>query len=191
MASFEEWLFSGTLDDITDKVASKNTYQTLMLSGLLRKLLLDGGNSLVHRVNAKHRLKIRFAITSVPLPNEPDLLFWGAMDGFSPETSRPGKAVVEVDLDGLLVQKILMHQGEAFTVAEVIRYLANVMGGVHSSRPEGRDLHLHGLATMGVGGAPVVVRSLVAVARVVHAGLVPLRRAVVAGDAQPSTSAGL
>lgn len=183
LATYEEWLFSGTLDDLQEKLDSKNTYQTLMVSGLLRKLLLDGGTSLLHRVNAIHRLKVRFLINEVQPPAVHEgVTFWGAMDGFDPETSRPGRTSKEVSLDQFLAVPVLFASGETFTVHDVVLHLAHVMGGVHTAKPQGRDLVLWELVNLNVGGAPAVIRSVHALGRIAHRALTPVRQAIVAVD---------
>jgi hypothetical protein len=47
--------------DTRDRARSTDEYEVLLAGGLLRKLLLDA-HPFVDRVNAKHRVKVRFRI---------------------------------------------------------------------------------------------------------------------------------
>jgi hypothetical protein len=174
-----EVLFIKTLEELERRAQPENeAYDILMVSALLRKLLTDG---LTEAANRDRRIKIRYVANDYPnlasvLPPSAGVTFWSLQDGFDPETSdivRP----VEVSRDGLLARPVMTVLGEQVTVKDVVRYLANKAGGVHLSGPD--DSKQRALAeldsTMELGGTPPVIRTLLAISRVVLRGLEPLR----------------
>ena len=54
----KEQLFIRTIEDLDNKLNSTDDYEILMIAGLLRKLLLDGG-ALLDQINSRIGLKIR------------------------------------------------------------------------------------------------------------------------------------
>jgi hypothetical protein len=181
VASYEEWLFAGTLDDLEEKLASKNAYQALMTAGLLRKLLLDDRICLLEQVNRKLREQIEFAF--VPQSPPSDAAIWGAMDGFDGLDLANRNGMVKAPLKKFLSQPILRVGQDVFEVRDIIYQLAHVMGGVHVGRPANRkQAILKRLSILQVGGAPVLVRSVLSVGRITHRAMLPLRRRIVAND---------
>ena len=61
-----ERLFIRTIEDLDNKLNSTDDYEILMIAGLLRKLLLDGG-ALLDQINSRMGLKIRFVVNNVSL----------------------------------------------------------------------------------------------------------------------------
>ena len=55
-------LFLATIDDLGRLLGVGDDYAMLRASAMLRQLLLDGRLSLVHKVNARHRLRIRYPV---------------------------------------------------------------------------------------------------------------------------------
>ncbi|HEX74694.1 MAG TPA: hypothetical protein G4N93_06060 [Dehalococcoidia bacterium] len=93
--------FIGTLLDLDDKLKSHDEYETLMIAGLLRKLLLDK-NPLVDQVNRQKRQRIRFIINDYPLPTmEPGIEFCSLEDMLDPSVI-PCPRPLEVTRDQLL-----------------------------------------------------------------------------------------
>jgi hypothetical protein len=181
VATYEEWLFAGTLDDLKSKLDSRNTYQALMTSGLLRKLLLDERINLLEQVNARLRVKVEFSL--VPQSPPGDVSLWGAMDGLDGLDLVNPSGLVSVPLRKFLSQPILKMGPDLYDVSDVIYHLAHNMGGVHAGRPQGaRQAALKRLEALQVGGAPVLVRSVLAVGRITHRALLPLRNRIVAND---------
>lgn len=184
MASHVEWLFSGTLDDLKERVDSNNTYQVLMTSGLLRKLLLDDKISLLNQVNRARKIPIAFSFVPQVPPDPSEAYLWGAMDGLDGLGDPKHPALKEHGLSAFLQHPVLQSGIERFTVAEVIRHGAHIMGGVHAGVPKGRDLVLEAMAHLGVDGAPALVRSLQSIGRITHRALLPLRQDIVRTDRQ-------
>ena len=80
-------LFLATLDDLDTRLASRDPYEVLGIALLLRKLLLDGGASLVDQVNRQFRIGLAFEIMDDgPMPPHlPQPAFWSTIDGLDPE----------------------------------------------------------------------------------------------------------
>ena len=185
-------LFLATLDDLASRAsAGRSTYDVLQIAGLLRKLLLDD-TRLVDAVNRSRRVKYRFRANERQAPGDPSLVFWSIQDGLDPDTAAPFRTnnVRDLTRDKFLAVTIIVVRGERLTVADVLRYLANVAGAVHIGSPTtSKELALASLASsIQVGGYSPEVRSLLAVARVVTKALQPIRHAI--EEARPPASFG-
>jgi hypothetical protein len=135
-------LFLRTLEDIEKRIDSKDSYELLGVSALLRKLLFDDF-PLVDRVNRKHRLKIRFQVAcedyeeyvkdlkeiGVPEP----MLYMAPEIDMSP---CPPRLLTK---DQFYKTVVFVIQGRRYTVHDIVILLANVMGGVHAGEPTNDD----------------------------------------------------
>lgn len=175
-------LFIKTLEDIEKKMESRDGYEILMISGLLRKLLLDD-NPLFYQVNQNRKLKISFIVNDRRPPSgDKSLVFWSVEDGFDPDTSVPRfTKPLEVNKDQLLKRQIMIINGEVITVSDLIKFLSNVQGGIHAGRPENiKETTLQEAQKyLGIGGLPAGIRSILSISRVIIKGLEPLRLAIV------------
>jgi len=177
----KDQLFTKTLEDIEKKMKSRDEYEILMISGLLRKLLLDN-NPLIYQVNQSRKLKISFIVNDRQPPvSDKSLVFWSVEDGFDPDTSvlhltKP----LEVNKDQLLKRQIMIINSEMVTVQDLIKFLSNVQGGVHAGRLENvKETTLQEAQKyLGIGGLPAGIRSILSISRVIIKGLKPLRAAV-------------
>jgi hypothetical protein len=176
-------LFLATLEDLDARSSpGKAEYEVLQIAALLRKLLLDEAR-LTDQVNASRRLKIRYYANNRNPPSDPAPTFWSMQDGLDPDTAAPlaRNNPQQMTRDQFLAVTVILTEGVALTVRDVIDYLANVAGAVHLGRartPEhavlaalDRDIQ--------VGGYSPTVRSLLAIARVTVRALQPLRSDVV------------
>ncbi len=173
-------LFLKTLDDIRNRLESHDEYEILIIDGLLAKLLLDG-DSLIKIVNTELKLKIYFIINDRMPPNHPDLAFWSLQDGLDPDNSPPSSIKpLKLNLEQFLKRPILMNQGKIFTIYEVISYLRNVGGAVHSGIPkdEQQNFLREVQETFNIGGISPLIRTTLAIARVALKGLLPLEEAI-------------
>jgi len=182
-------LFLSTVAELEQRVESRVEYDILAISRLLRFLLSDE-QPLVHHVNRAHRLRLRFQCTQpyiLSIPGLPMPTTVSSQDGFDPETSIPGNLRVEVDLAGLLGQVVAIHEGRKLSVLDVIKYEAQVAGGVHAGEP--RDAPAAALHEMNadyrIGGYTPSLRQLQAIGRVVLRGLTELRERVAAEGSSP------
>lgn len=174
-----ERLFLERCDQIAHRVHSPREIDLLDLASGLRQLLLDGP-PLIHKVNRTHRLKLRFRVGNFTLQPDKFTTVLALEDGLDPDTARPGKPVSEVDLDGLLAHKVIIMRQASHSVAHVIRFAANVAGGVHhDQKPREAQIVLADYSAMfGLGGLPAGIRQLQAIGRVTLKGLSPLMEAV-------------
>ena len=128
-----EDLFIQSLEDLHYSLACSDRYEVLRASHLIRQLLLDGGNSLVTRVNRTHHLKI--AYPAAPLPEAPSdpTATWFAGDALAVfNASTPPAMVKWAELEKTTVARC---EGHEYTVHDIIDYSAHVAGGVHKTDP--------------------------------------------------------
>jgi hypothetical protein len=172
--------FLDSLEDLERRIGGHlMEYDMLHVAALLRRLLTDR-TPLADRVNRSRHLRIRYQVRERHVPKRNARLTWAALEGFDPETGRPEGNVLELSRDQMLARIILHHDGADFTVAEVIKYLANVAGGVHSGdRVDEKERTLAAVREhFRFHDLSVVLGSLLAVGRVVIKGLKPLRDTV-------------
>lgn len=133
-----EILFLRTLDDINTRLSSTDFYEVMGISGLLRKLLLDG-TPLIDRVNRIYHLKIKFDIVWLPpdpnIPGIPPPTIFFALDNLNPHRGSVGvrQSVVR---DKFLSTVIMKYHNHEYTVRDVILFEANIAGGVHADEPK-------------------------------------------------------
>lgn len=181
-----ESLFLHTLSDLESRIVATDEYNLLGSSSLIRKLLIEG-SPLVDQVNRHYRhlkLKIVFEICelSPPTPTDgaPAPTFWSVNDGLCPEPFWPKIPRKVVNRDQLLATVLVVVNGKAYTLRDIVLFEANIMGGVHHDSPKDeKQKVLDALNSIWViGGYRVSLRQLQAIGRVVLKGLAPLRAAV-------------
>jgi hypothetical protein len=172
-------LFLETLADLRRRSDAGPEYEVQQLAALLRKLLLDR-QPLIDAVNRSRRLPVRFQVhdgspyQDLVLSSGPT--FYALQDAFDPETVLVANArIADVDRDELLRRGIVLMDGLWFSVADIVTYVAHVEGAVHRGQPRDNKQRALAATSIRIGGydSPVV-RSLLAVARVVARGLEPL-----------------
>ncbi len=176
-------LFLATLQDLSERIKSGlPAYDILMSAALVRKLLLDD-TPLVHLVNQRRKIRLRFTINNRKPPSDPPPILWSLQDGLDPETAHRSQPV-EVTLDGLLSTPVFLANGKVLTIKHVVLYVANIVGAVHkgSARTEEARTLEQVSNSLQVGGYDPAVRTLQAISRVVIAGLEPLAAEVQRGS---------
>ncbi|MDR6867555.1 hypothetical protein J2Y69_002159 [Microbacterium resistens] len=132
-----DWLFIETIDDLQERhllfPRREDRYRVLGIAPLLRKLLLDGGKSLVVAVRRPGnrpapRFRVRPYVHQEAYPGTQTFL------GFNP-TGIFGDGD-PIGLDQFLRTPIAHAVNQDLTVAQTIRYFANIGGGVHLGRNE-------------------------------------------------------
>lgn len=175
-------LFLETLLDLKSKTESTKPYDNFMAAPLLRKLLIDS-NSLLNRVNRNRHIKITFVCADYIVPNMDGVALWAILDGFEPDNNPPSFNSVSLNRDKLLKQVLMVYEGNNLTVYDVIKYICNVAGAVHSEDPEEEKEQI--LARIDdqfqFGGNGALVESLKSLSRVVLAALQPLVSAITSG----------
>jgi len=171
-------LFLARCKQIETAIVSPNEIKLLDLSAHLRQLLIDGTSPL-HKVNREQRLKLKFVVGEFRQRPDSHTLILSLEDGVDPEIRPPGSPQKEVSLDGFLGHTILYLQGQPRSVGDVIKFAANVAGGVHQATPRDRQKLLHDYSSqVSIGGLPGAIRQLQAIARVALRGLRPLIEAI-------------
>jgi len=174
-------LFDKTLDDLSAKLKKGDEYEILMSSSLLRKLLVDGENSLVCQIDKKKR-PLRFFVNAreplhkrIPtLFTDKDLLIytWFPLDGLNPDTANKERDYnpVWLSFDDFLQQVVIFANGEEITIKELIKHLSDKEGGVHMQRREFEEKNqmMKELnERFGVGNLPAVLSTLKVIGQIV------------------------
>jgi hypothetical protein len=110
-------------------------YHQLNMARLCRQLLIDGSQGLFTQANRNYRLPIRFVVPTVgpapeglkPIP-EAILPHCPNLDAFP-----PGYYLHPHNVDGFLGLSQMILAGTPVKNSDVIKYVANVYGGVHLS----------------------------------------------------------
>jgi len=176
-------LFMATLADIETRLTLKDPYEVLIISALLRKLLIDE-HPLLNQVNSSYRIRVSFEI----LPPNDALVqsadFYILADGLDPETAnRPAKSAT-LSRDQFLKAIVLARAGKRYTIRDLIKFEANIMGGVHAGSPRTeKEKALKEINSiyeiMDTRGSLVQLK---AIARVVLKAVKPLRDRIIEED---------
>jgi len=157
-------IFNKTLQEIKLKIDSPDQYDILMVSGLIRKLLIDGENSLIHQIDKENK-KVRFNVNfRQPLhARMPDLFkgadianyFWSAENGLDPliADKRRGYNLKSLNLDDFLECPVMFAKGELITIRDLVKHLSDKEGGIHKQKApikevDIKNIIMHELARM-------------------------------------------
>jgi hypothetical protein len=171
-----EKLFLVRCRQIASLLESNNEVDLLDLSGLLRQLLLDQ-HALVDSVNGGSSEKVKLEFYVGAFSHAPDqfasLLF--LEDGIDPQTRRPGAPSAVLSMGNFLNHAVIYASGEHLTIKDVIKHAAESAGGVHHNPHSKKHRVLAQLSRRAaVGGLPLGIRMLKAIARVTMRTLTPL-----------------
>lgn len=136
-----EWLFVETVGDVqrrSEDPGARSRYELLGIAPLLRKLLIDG-RPLLNTVRAARpeeltEFRIRQWIAPEDGQHEEDLPYLLRLGG--PELVGGPEDPALPKLKQFIGARVGMVQGRHLTVREVVKYYANVEGGVHFGVPE-------------------------------------------------------
>lgn len=164
-------------------IAGARPEQLIDVPVILRQLLVDG-SPLIHQVNRAHRINLRFTIRLSARERSAEMAALGVPvpDIHLLAMLPPNEPKREVGLEQLLAHEVVKIGGNYYSAHQLLDACANKLGGVHYD-PKGaehevvRDVSALGqfLERMGLGSAFGV---LLLLARVTHAGLLPLYEAV-------------
>jgi hypothetical protein len=139
-----EQLFLLTLEDLRSKLASGKEYDLIRACGLCRHLILDD-IPLVHLVNRRHRIKLRFEVAFNNInkffqTSTPHGLNWVTFDpGVIRNLGPTFTQVRKISLEEFQKFVVLHYQQNAITVRHLIRAASHCLGGIHSSEPAGSE----------------------------------------------------
>jgi|SRR5579871_2862574 len=184
-----EQLFLRTLQDLERRASEQDEYEVLLAAALLRKLFLDA-HPLVDQVNARYRLRLRFLINGRTAYEDMVLelgpVYWSLEDGFEPRPDLPPglRSPQEATRDQMLARRVMFVHGHDVSVRDLIAQLSHIEGAVHSGAPQEQREELLAQVSRSIylGGLPAGIRQVQSIARVVLAGLAPLRDAVEAAQ---------
>lgn len=164
----EKELFNKTLEDLRNKSKSNDWYDMLLISSLVYKLLYDQ-HPLINKVAENKTIK--FEINNRKPPGILGLTFWSVEDGIDPDTSAPRLLNRKiVTKDGLYTQIVMLVNGEIFTIKDLIKFLRNKQGAVHSdtiSLNEKESILKDIQNTLTIGGVAAGLRLMRAISRIV------------------------
>jgi hypothetical protein len=186
----EEQFFLKTVGELRSRFNSRDEHAWTRASALLRQLLLDHP-TLLAQANRRHRLKIRFPVPSLSALNPNGF----ALRGFG--SSGPPGELVQASLKHFLGCHCLAVNGEVFSVCDVIKITAHVLGGVHRGMPD--DAHELALSSVsksemhcsfGSEAGHIALAMLPEITIATLAGLQPLVIAIEQGHSRPQLNAG-
>lgn len=168
-------LYREVIRDLRGRLSDRSAYNIVKSSGLVRQLLLDG-TALVSLVNRQHHLKLVFrAMADAALPIEAPILHFR-----NPAGIPNAPALTDLSLDRFLALNCGQFHGSKFTVKDLVRYGAHVLGGVHQGAP--RDpadkVILEMDKALETGEITLSLRALEGIGNVTLQGLDPLSKAV-------------
>lgn len=181
-------LFNGTLEELNVRISKGSEYDILLLSGLLRKLLVDGDASLIYQLKKKgESIKFRVNIRE-PLHRRMPNLFtssdlitysWLCESGLNPDIADQRREYnpQEVSLDNFLKIVVIFTKGQEITIKQLITHLANKEGGIHKQRrkfsiEEWKNLLLKELSELiGISNLPAGLNTLKTIAIIVSRDL--------------------
>lgn len=150
-------------------------------SVILRRLLTDSGEPLLHKVARGRDFKPRFVVSGKS--GDPELaakLFEGLVFAWrNPAFSHYAGSVPTRDLglDEFLAEVVTRIGKTRITVKELINYVANVGGGVHQGSPRKKDnaeaIHTSAGQIM-INGNPYPLDGMANIAKITVAALYPL-----------------
>lgn len=183
MQSQFKQLFLKTISDLENKISSKDPYEILGASALIRKLFLDD-HPLVDRINREYKLKILFhvCIPKPDPPGSPKPIVTFVRDGIDPSNIiYPGMIVSKLTRDKFFKVVVLTISGKEYTIKDVILFEANIMGGVHAGTPKSeKEKVLKALNDLlSIGGYAASLKQLQSIGRVILKALIPLKEKII------------
>lgn len=181
-----EWLFVETVDDVrrrSQNPGSRTRYELLGIAPLLRKLLIDA-RPLLNTVRAAHPDTLTdFRIKEWSAPNDSrydtDLPYLLQLGG--PELVGGPEDSVLPKLKHFIGARVGLVQGRLLTVRDVVKYYANVEGGVHFGMPEEDTQRvLSQMAPLLLGRSTGQIEILAHLGTIVVEALTPLRESILA-----------
>ncbi|MDR6636968.1 hypothetical protein [Paenarthrobacter nitroguajacolicus] len=181
-----EWLFVETVADIrrrSEDPGGRSRYELLGIAPLLRKLLIDASPLLNTVRAARPEVPTEFRIRQWTVPDrgrdDADLPYLLRLGG--PElVGRPEDPALP-KLKHFIGATVGLVRGRPLTVIEVVKYYANVEGGVHFGVPkEDADRVLSDMAPLLLGHSTGQIEILAHLGTIVVDALTPLCNSILA-----------
>lgn len=181
-----EWLFVETVADVrrrSQDPGARSRYELLGIAPLLRKLLIDA-RPLINTVRAARpevATDFRIRQWSAPddTPDDADLPYLLRLGG--PEMVGGPEDPVLPKLQQFIGARVGLVQGRPLVVREVVKYYANVEGGVHFGVPKEKADHvLSEMAPVLLGRSTGQIEILAHLGAIVVDALTPLCESILA-----------
>jgi hypothetical protein len=180
-----EWLFVETIADVrrrSEYPGEQSRYELLGIAPLLRKLLIDASPLLNTVRAARPEVPTEFRIKQWTAPvvgRDAELPYLLRLGG-SELVGGPEDPVLP-KLKHFIGARVGQVQGRPLTVLEVIKYYANVEGGVHFGLPKADPDHVMGeVAPLLLGHSIDQIEILAHLGTIVVDALTPLRDSIIA-----------
>lgn len=125
--------FIRSIIELQERIAKADRVNLLEASAILRRLLLDA-RPLVHLVNRKYRLKLRYPSVVATAVAATEAVPSYSYLNLAPRVSKKG-SVAELSLDEFLSQTVVFGE-KPYSVKDVIDLCANTKGGIHFDDPK-------------------------------------------------------
>lgn len=123
-----EELFTRTICELNERISSGDSYELIQASGLLRKLLLDKEPWIYQVIKESgYPNKIIFGVAE--FDNPPQIIYEAEFYSWPLLSER--YPIKKVNLEMFLKQTVFLIKGRAFSVRQLIKYLAHAEGGIH------------------------------------------------------------
>lgn len=170
-----EKVFIRDFEEIQKIIKLEDDYEILRLSAILRRLFLDG-RSLVDIVNKTHRHKLRF-VTGRSLPPEKlkEFKVWFKLGGINPDNKMC--PIDELSRAEFFSKPMLVIEHNLYTISDIIKFEANIMGGVHAgvaNTNEEKKLELQKMLYEGQSKIRLHQKQLLSIGKVILNTLTPL-----------------
>lgn len=121
-------LFIQKMGELHEALYSSDQYKMLNSSAILRQLLLDE-SPLIHIVNKTYKIKLVFKVRKNDFLEFPENVPKPSIRVINPRLSIQGEEYI--NLNKFLSFKVAIVDNQPFTIREIIKFVANVLGGVH------------------------------------------------------------
>lgn len=181
-----EYLFARAFEELDQRLGEGSLYAGLRCAAILRQMFADQ-HTLIAQAKRGYSTKLTFSVL-YPRPVDyaalgiapPDLMVMGDQLENTPAPLIRSN----LNLDQFLGFKLANYQGAAFSVRDVIKYLADACGGVHLGAPKGDQEVLRELDRVlveaGVESLRPSAGTIRGIAKVAVDGLRPLYEAIIA-----------
>ena len=174
-----KYLYLRKVQEVEQRIATRNYYNFMMAAGLLRHLFFDDP-SLVEIVRREHCIQIRFEI--LVATDDASMMWFGAyFTGRQLDPEGVGEMFTRelVAIDRLIATPFVsVDESNVFTVKEILDFCAYVRGGVHDDEPTPKQSLLFADASGVFTGHWDLMTSVREIARIILRGLRPLTMTV-------------
>lgn len=180
----KQQLFIEILNDLEFKINSKDQYQILKASELIRSLMFDASGSLIDKINKDYSLKILFEYKDIsellnhPLYKDVDVFFIG--QGLYPPFSNPNSKIIKTKKDDFLKAIIVISDGKRYSVKDILNFSLYKLGGTHHEEPKSDDdkriAELNGYSLMAINS---ILYQIIGIGNVVISALYELKNKVI------------